>query len=534
MGTKWWLSIAAIATACTLASVDRAAAQVTRLGSPMTAQGSTAALPDGGVAVSAARIDPIEGSTQSYIYTAGQISTAADDSLLFITRNPFDCEGIAAADHSYIWPTTTNRDPAIRRVKAMVVDPGRSHTQPEGATTVYVAARVPGTSGHWDLLIIALDEALKTVHWTSRIANADDADTPVHLAIGTGTPRELVVGYTAGATTKHMWGLVFSNQGVVEHTYTYNTSATHDASLTGIKMVGNYVYMAGTAYSALDDRNKFATVTWDTLGQAVVELVNPSDGLEYRATASAFDAPLSTLSVIAITGTRTANANNAGPHDYFTSSSAFLNGAVVSSWSMAYAGSAGGDDVPLAVYTRGVSVNEGFGRQWTWVTGRSQRAGTLDDDAVTILYDKIGTSAPVVPWISRWDGGYGAGGVADAGVALAAIEANASEAPDIYVLAQTGSGPVATNGQNYLYLSYDIDPIQSGFETKTTRWATTLGDTLPPHCFWGVTNGDSIPSGIGVFRFDGTGCKYMIRTGQSWNGTAAMDLVTTLERDETP
>jgi len=50
-----------------------------------------------------------------------------------------------------------------------------------------------------------------------------------------------------------------------------------------------------------------------------------------------------------------------------------------------------------------------------------------------------------------------------------------------------------------------------------------------------VTNGDSFPAGISVHSFVDDGNQtytwFIMRTGQSWGGSTAFNMVTTLEKD---
>ncbi len=531
--------------------------QVTALGTQSTS-GTTTALNDAGVMSDAVEIQLDADHYARYLFSAGTIATTATNSFLHVERNLFDpLTGLTHPSSAVLnWPDSLNR--AVRKLKAMAVMPGTSQPQQPGATRVFVAGRVPGTSGHWDVVVLSLDENL-SIKWTQRFAGADDDDLPVSLSVvgelGSGT-AEVAVGYTqATPSTGHDYHMeeLSADDGTTIRRGVYTSPGAHEDVLAAIAFGQGGVYGVGTGYSTEDGESKVVTVVWNGLSgstsPAAVAIANPGDGRGYSGVALATPATTSVLNV-SVTGT-VRQGDDASPRNYFTAGYTYATGVgLAEQWEKVYAGSAQGDDVPAAIKAMQVSTSEdGASHNFTWVTGRSQHDDTLDDDALTILYDWTNESGGgyilVTKWISRWDSGATALGIADAGVALAldpSIAGGTATGPYIYVLAKTyvpdGSGHLRLN---YLYLSYDAQPAADPIsqEDKPTRWATgDIRDSLPPACYYGVSDGDSFPSGMSVHNFindfNSTTTWFMMRTGQSWGGLTAYNMLSTLEKDVTP
>ncbi len=487
-------------------------------------------------------------TVERYMFSAGTTTNSSGYGQIHVERNVFDPGTLQAADHTLTYPTAP-RGPWD--VKAMAVMPGSSIIQPQGASRVFIAARAPGKLGHQDLVILALNETL-AITWTFRITAGDDLGTPAYLATfgQLGDPGMAVaVGYTDNSYSvgRDYRAIVFSpDDGTVLYKAFYSSGGTNDDTLSGVAFsAGGGLYGTGTAYAGSDGKPKLTTVYWDTGSGAIfplfVDAPNPSDGRSYAGAAISASGAVG-LSTISVTGWVRQTTLESSPRNYFTAS----YGEGLSShprWTDEYTTPTGGRDSTAAdVRCVGSSIPDpdGGAHNYTWVTGRSQ-AAALDDDALTIQYDwtNAGTGSYhlVKGWISRWDGAENPG-YQNQGFHLALD--STVQPPVIYVLGGTFVPVSGTQHHDYLYLSYDTafrDPTIDEF--KPTRWRPNdIHDALPADCYYGVTDGESIPSGFSVRSFLDNDLsnftRYMMRTGTSWGGSTYFDMLTTLEKDSTP
>jgi hypothetical protein len=516
--------------------------------------GTTGLLTDAPVAIAAANLsEDGTGNLYHYVYTAGTAALSSTNTVFQVVRySPFTfgsqitaqwpgSDAVSLGDTSYV-------------LEGMAKLPLQtSYTYTKGTTRLYLLGHGPGSPGHTDLVVAAIDEDLK-LRWTARIQHDDPYPAYIYATdVTNGNYDGVAVGTTindASTGLNYQVTVLRGTDGVKLFGAQYSSSGSHTDVLKGVAVYGSSLYALGTSYSPADGTNKMVVAAWSWIGggttPTVLDVPGAGDGRNYDAVAMCLADRLGSAVFMSITGTVVPSTDHPTWHNYYTVA---MEPAALPSlqilWHDEYDGLGGGDDVPAAVQASGDVVKEDLsGHSYTWVTGRS-RGLTGNDDIVTICYDwhdpGTGTHQRDIVWKARWYNGASAqtNPGTDQGLALSWDErmGDTINIPYVYVLGQTQN--LVNGNLDYVYLSYDMQSYTGTDEQKVTRWQPSgYLSALPADCFYHSSSGHSFPAALTVIRDldQPTLTDYMFRTGTAPSLTPGngYDFITTAELDNEP